>query len=165
MARRRPDADFDLAFAELYPTAKGVAMRLLGDRAAAEDAAAEALARAYARWPAVRALPHRQAWVLRVTTNLAIDTLRRRPRGQLLRYPATEDQLLDRLSLARALASLPRRQREVVVLRYLAELSELEVAGALGLAPGSVKSHAHRGLAALRRRLGPEVEEATGATA
>jgi RNA polymerase sigma factor (sigma-70 family) len=52
-----------------------------------------------------------------------------------------------------ALAHLPRRQREAVALYYLAGLSEEEVGRALGIAVGTVKSHLHRGLSALRRSL------------
>ncbi len=52
-----------------------------------------------------------------------------------------------------ALDSLPTRQREVLVLRYYGDLSEAEIAAALGISPGSVKTHAHRGLAALEHRL------------
>lgn len=60
---------------------------------------------------------------------------------------------VDHVELVAALRSLPRRQREVVALRYLADLPEAEVAALLGCAPGTVKQHAHRGLAALRRSL------------
>lgn len=52
-----------------------------------------------------------------------------------------------------ALAKLPDRQREVLVLRYYAELSEAEIAETLGISPGSVKTHAHRGIAALETHL------------
>jgi RNA polymerase sigma factor (sigma-70 family) len=52
-----------------------------------------------------------------------------------------------------ALAELPRRQREVVVLRYVGDFSEAQVASALGISPGAVKQHASRGLAALRNQL------------
>lgn len=52
-----------------------------------------------------------------------------------------------------ALDALPARQREVLVLRYYGELSEREIADALGISTGSVKTHAHRGLAALETRL------------
>ena len=75
----REDGSFEAAFDELFPRAVRLANRLLGDRAAAEDVAAEALARAYARWPKVGGLPYRDGWVLKVATNLAIDRLRRRP--------------------------------------------------------------------------------------
>ena len=52
-----------------------------------------------------------------------------------------------------AVRELPPRQREVLVLRYFADLSEAQIAEALGVAPGSVKAHAHRALAALRARM------------
>ena len=60
-----------------------------------------------------------------------------------------------RIALAQALRRLPRRQRDVVVLRYLADLSEADVAASLGVSAGSVKQHAHRAVDALRRALGP----------
>jgi RNA polymerase sigma factor (sigma-70 family) len=59
------------------------------------------------------------------------------------------------VDLVRALRALPRRQREVVALRYLADRPEAEVADLLGCSAGAVKQHAHRGLAALRARLAP----------
>jgi len=55
-----------------------------------------------------------------------------------------------------ALAGLPRQQRAVLVLRYCEDLSEAEVAGILGCSPGTVKTHAHRGMNALRAILGSE---------
>lgn len=58
-----------------------------------------------------------------------------------------------RIVLSDALARLPRRQREVVALRYLADLSEAQVAASLGISTGSVKTHLHRGLISLRGRL------------
>ena len=59
----------------------------------------------------------------------------------------------EHLRMLAALDQLPTRQREVLVLRYYGDLSEREIAGTLGISPGSVKTHAHRGLAALERRL------------
>ena len=59
----------------------------------------------------------------------------------------------DRSAVLAALASLPDRQREVLVLRYYADLSEAAIADALGISPGTVKAHASRGLAALRPML------------
>ncbi|WP_404382030.1 SigE family RNA polymerase sigma factor [Knoellia locipacati] len=55
--------------------------------------------------------------------------------------------------LFRRLQRLPARQREVLVLRYYLDLSEAQIADTLGIAPGSVKAHAHRGLAALRTEM------------
>jgi RNA polymerase sigma factor (sigma-70 family) len=57
----------------------------------------------------------------------------------------------------RAVAALPQRQREVVVLRYYLDLSEVEIAETLGIAAGSVKRHAHRALAALTKRFEVQV--------
>ena len=59
-----------------------------------------------------------------------------------------------------ARVSLPTRQRDVLVLRYLADLTEADTAAALGVAIGTVKQHAHRGLAALRASLAPAGEPA-----
>ena len=58
-----------------------------------------------------------------------------------------------------ALGTLPRRQREVLVLRYYLDLSEAEIADTLGISRGAVKSHASRGSAALRTRLVDVLEE------
>ena len=63
--------------------------------------------------------------------------------------------MTQRAELVEVLRSLSRRQREVVALRYLADLPEADVARALGCSIGTVKQHASRGLAALRVALGP----------
>lgn len=143
---------FEEAFESLRRAAYRAAYRLLGDRATAEDVAAEALARAYARWRSVS--DHAEPWVVRVATNLALDVGRRRAtasdRQQLLVADASVDQVDRRLDLQTALRALPRRQREVVVLRYLGDLSEQATADALALDVGTVKSHAARGLSRLR---------------
>ncbi len=60
----------------------------------------------------------------------------------------------DQRTVIAALQRLPRRQREVLVLRYWSELSEDEIAATLGISNGSVKTHAHRGMAALEQELG-----------
>jgi RNA polymerase sigma factor (sigma-70 family) len=95
---------------------------------------------------------------MRVTANVALDVLRRSRRP--LPQPTADDAdpadaAVTRLALAQALRRLPRRQRDVVVLRYLADLSEADVAESLGVSAGSVKQHAHRAVDALRRALGP----------
>jgi DNA-directed RNA polymerase specialized sigma24 family protein len=58
------------------------------------------------------------------------------------------------VALVAALRALPKRQREAIVLRYLADLSEAQVSAALGVSAGSVKTHLHRGMARLAERLG-----------
>jgi RNA polymerase sigma factor (sigma-70 family) len=110
------------------------------------------LARALVRWKKVSA--YAEPWVVRVAGNLAIDRVRRRQRTRGL--PAARDlPPLDaqRVDLQRALLELSPKQREVVVLRYLVDLPEAEVAATLGCSVGTVKTHASRGLAALRRSL------------
>lgn len=151
------DASFDEWFHHLFPRAVLLGERMLGSRQAAEDVAAEACARAFASWPKVRSLAHRDAWVLRVTANLAIDATRHRrfslpPVSPLV--PDADDITVLRLALLEALRALPRRQREAVALRYLSGLSEADVAAALGVSTGAVKSHIHRGVRGLRSRLG-----------
>ena len=154
------DDGFDEAFDELFPRAVRLGTRLLGDRAAAEDVAAEALARAYARWSKVAGLPYRDGWVLKVTTNLAIDRLRRRP-PEPAPAPAEDFEVAVelRMALNAALLTLAPRQRQAVALRYLGGLSDREVAEALNISLGSVKTHIHRGLNGLRARLGAGLEE------
>jgi RNA polymerase sigma factor (sigma-70 family) len=143
--------DFEDAFEGLYALAYRVAFRLLGRRGDAEDVAAEALARAYVRWSRIGAFP--EAWVSRVSTNLALDTWRKARRRQGTPAPTTiiDTFAADRIDLHRALASLSKRQREVVALRYIADLPEDTVAAALGCSTGTVKQHASRGLAALKQ--------------
>ena len=101
--------------------------------------------------------------MLRVAANLAVDRVRRHPDVVVtpVRAPGPEadDLVVLRMALVAALGSLPRRQRQAVALRYLADLTDGEVAVALGISVGSVKTHIHRGLGALRSRLGPGMEE------
>jgi RNA polymerase sigma-70 factor (sigma-E family) len=157
--RRERDGEFDEFFDELFPRAQALALRIVGNRGAAEDVAAEALTRAFVRWSRLRGLSYRDGWVLRVASNLAIDAVRRRPvAASLSETNDTEDLSTLRIALASALHALPDRQRAVIALRYLSDLSEAEVATALGMAVGTVKSHTHRGLANLRGRLG-DIEE------
>ena len=127
---------------------------MVGSREDARDIAQEAMARAYARWPKVR--DNAGGWVARVSTNLALDQLRRRGRRHPEATAATADTAgvaSQRADLVAALRRLPRRQRDAVVLRYLADLPEAEVAATMGCSVGTVKQHAHRGLTALRSSL------------
>lgn len=159
--------DFDDFFAGMIGEAVRVATRVLDDRSAAEDAAVEALARAHLRWPRLREDPCRHAWVLRVTINAALDIQRsdRRRRDREFRSRRQtaasrfEEASIDRLVLSEALRRLPRRQREAVALRYLADLPEKHAADAMGISIGSVKVHVRRGLSALG---GPLAREITG---
>lgn len=150
--------EVDSLFRELYIPAYSVALRILRDPHAAEDAACEAMARSVASWRRLQGIEHRRAYVLRVTANVAIDVIRRcrtvpvaSPDDARTTTFASEE----RMVLAEALAGLPRRQREVLVLRFLADMSEVQVADHLRISQGSVKQHARRGLAAMRDALAP----------
>lgn len=144
--------EFEQAYDAMRLSAYRAAYRLLGQRTVAEDVAGEALARAYARWPSVST--HAEAWVVTVATNLALDMARQRARaarrGVELVDERPVDQVETRLDLQAALLALPRRQREVVALRFLGDFTEQATAAALGLNVGTVKSHASRGLSRLR---------------
>jgi RNA polymerase sigma-70 factor (ECF subfamily) len=162
----RAPAGFEEAFDGLFRRAFVVGRRILGSEAAAEDVAAEAMARAFVHWRKIGAQPWREGWVVRVATNLALDIARKQARmtdAAQAEGMVEDDDVAVRLALVAAMARLPRRQREVVALRHLAGLSEAETAAALKVSAGSVKTHLHRGVAALRTRLDDEraLEEVT----
>lgn len=161
MGRGSDDEEFEELFDSFFSTAQRVAYRVVGDAQVAEDLAAEAFVRLYVRWGRLRNDPGRTGWVLKVTANLAVDTLRRQahPLPPMPDpTPGPEDAQVLHMALSQALLLLPRRQRAVVVLRYLADLTEEEVALALGISVGSVKTHRHRAVARLRQTLSPEEE-------
>lgn len=130
--------DYEAFFRRVFPKAVGLALRMSGDRPSAEDAALEALAKAHVRWRKIGGATWRKAWVMRVTVNEAISHLSRP--GPLAPQPPAHadptDAVVLRLTLSAALQSLPSRQREVIVLRYLVGLdgvSRLADASGAGL--------------------------------
>lgn len=137
-----------------------------GSRPAAEDAVQEALLRAWERSERGERIDSLPAWVTTVSLNLARSGLRRvlaerRARARLSGADRAEPEDADRIDLERALAALPRRQREAVVLRYYLGMDTREVAQLLHVNEGTVKSTLFRARAALARALGvPETEEA-----
>lgn len=153
-------------FDRLYPSLLGTARLLLDDSAHAEEVVQEAFVRVRLAWWRVRD-PERAAGYLRTTVaNLARTGVRRRAlarvrdpqhaRGNRATAPAAEDTAVlndEHRQVAEALTRLSKRQRECIVLRYYLDLSEAETARTLGVTPGSVKTHVHRGLAALGVRL------------
>jgi RNA polymerase sigma factor (sigma-70 family) len=156
------DSEFEIAYREWFPRAARLAYRLLGDREAAEDVAAETLARAYAHWPRIRVLGHRDRWVMRVATNLAIDAARHRtPTVDAPGALDSHEAATLRIALVEALKALPRRQRQAIVLCYLSGLREIDVARALGVSPGTTSTNLRRGLDALRHRLGDDFVKET----
>jgi len=152
--------EFDEFFLSVLPRAIRAARRLTGDPWIAEDVAVVALARAHARWARVADLPWRDAWVLKVASREALRHVRRRPPSLTPGYSRDEsDDVALRVALVAALVGLPRRQRETIVLRYLCDLPEADVARALGVSAGTVKTHVHRALASLRANIGADFEE------
>jgi RNA polymerase sigma factor (sigma-70 family) len=150
--------DYEAVFWPLFLVAFRVAHRLLGDRHAAEDVAADALTEAHLHWRRIGALPYREAWVARVATNRALDVLRRSPAPAPEPTAAHfEEGAAVRLSLVRELRRLPRRQREVVVLRFLVGLPPNDVASVLGIGQASVHTHLARAMRRLRERLGVDL--------
>ncbi len=139
-----------------------IAVLLVDDPTEAEEVVQEAFAGLVLR-RRLRGDPSRAVAYLRTSVvNGGRSRLRRRRTERSYEWPTmpvapSAEAVAERSELrsrVRAeLAGLPRRQREVLVLRHAGGLSEREIAEALGIAPGSVKSHASRGLAALGRRL------------
>jgi RNA polymerase sigma-70 factor (ECF subfamily) len=155
-------------FADFYAARKDMVLRAVfaatGDRAGAEDAVSEAFTRAYSRWARVARHPAPAAWVLRTALNVYRSGWRRlrreRPSDALvaLGSPGAErswEPTDPDLDVRRLIASLPRRQREVVALRVLADLSARQVGAVLGIEPATVHVHLHRALEALRQATGP----------
>jgi len=158
------DTEFGDFMSARWPGLVRLGYGLTGDRQAAEDLAQTALARAYASWPRVRRADDQDAYVRRILLNANRTRFRsRRVAEQLtadLPDPGTPDptgERDDRSALMAAMAALPAGQRAVVVLRYWLDLTEPQVAAALGCSVGNVKSQAARGLAKLR--LSPELAE------
>jgi RNA polymerase sigma factor (sigma-70 family) len=155
----------DEEFAAFYGRTKDAVFRAVlaaaGDRPAAEDAVAEAFARAWTRWQRLADHPNPTAWVILTALNVRRSRWRRLRRellGPPPERPAPPRGCADLTPLSTEIrdvvGSLPRRQREVLALRILAGLTAEESAEALGIAPATVHVHLHRALAALRAHLG-----------
>jgi RNA polymerase sigma factor (sigma-70 family) len=159
-------ASFDDEFEDLWTVAYRVAFRVLGVREDAEDVAQDALERVGVQWKRVGS--YARPFTARVAGQRAIDVWRRKTRhrgneGRVGAYRLggqgdSADAVEDRDDLVHALRALPKRQRQVVILRYLGDFSEHDTAEALGCSVGSVKTHASRGLAALRISVRPPEE-------
>jgi len=149
---------YDDNFGALYRIAFRVAYRILGQQAEAEDVAQDTMAKAYSRWWRIR--PEAARWVSRVSANGAIDVWRKRSKQDLTAEDLVRahdgEPIIERLALVDALSRLSKRQREVVVLRYLAGYPEADVAEILDCSVGTVKTHASRGLTRLRSTMGAE---------
>lgn len=138
---------------------EGIARSLFvigGDAEAARDAVAEAFSRAYERWSRVRSMRSPTGWVYQV----ALNELRRRMRRRNLESRLVRRNRIDTVRPAEvdpelwaAVAALPLRQREAIVLRYVADLTEADVSTALGISEGAASA----ALVAARRRLADQL--------
>ena len=154
-----------------------LAWLLVHDQQAAEDVAQEAFVATYRRWGSLRSADAALGYLRIATVNGARSALRKR--GVRERYAAAQSWSRDhtrhvdsaettalsastREAVLEVLHLLPARQREVLVLRYYLDLSESDIAAALGVSRGAVKSHASRGLSTLRARfVEPRQEDQT----
>jgi len=158
----KDDADetIEALFHAHYPSLVYTAFCLTGDRALAEQLTQEAYLRLWRRWRWIADPQAAPFYLRRTVINLARQTLRRTVlERRVLRStrmePADQHETdpAEVLALRQAIAALPARKRECVVLRYLIGLTEAETARVLGVSAGTVKSQTHKGLAQLRERL------------
>ena len=152
------DAEFRKFMHARWPAMVRLAYALTGDQGHAEDVAQTAFARAYASWPRVSRAGNPEAYVRRIVINENLNRFRKHRVAERLTGMLPESVTPDatrtsdeRSALIAALQQLGPRQRAVVVLRYWLDLSEIEVATALGCSVGTVKSQASRALASLRQ--------------
>jgi RNA polymerase sigma-70 factor (ECF subfamily) len=141
-----------------YARLVGAVALVTGDVASAEDAVQEAIVRAWERSERGEEIIALDRWVAAVAMNLSRSRLRRlrverlaRPR--LVDAPMTEGPTDDRLDVVVALAALPRRQREVAVLRYYLDLSTADIANQMRTSEGTVKSQLSKARAHLGESL------------
>ena len=150
-----------------------VARRVLGNHEDADEAAQMTFVRAWKALSRFRGDASLATWLIRIALNVS-RSLRasRKPvecMGEAERIPdATEasDTALgrdeERRRLRRAVAKLPPRQREVVILKVFSEMTYGDVAAVMQLSEGTVKAHLHQAVANLRRRMGIRLASETG---
>jgi RNA polymerase sigma-70 factor (sigma-E family) len=170
MASHLTDDEFTEFVHAVWPGLYRTAYLMLGDHQLAEDLVQTSLAKTYASWRKVKEPAAAPAYARVVLANTAASWFRRRswrnehptetlPEGATHGDPSTRPAVVD------ALRTLAPRQRAVIVLRYYDDLSVREVATALGISEGTVKSQTSDALARLRTQLGDAVVPQTlGAT-
>jgi RNA polymerase sigma-70 factor (sigma-E family) len=146
--------DFSTYVAQRRPRLVRTAVLLGCPSADAEDVVQSALLKCYRSWRKVVRADHPDAYVHRVLVTTLYDARKRRWNGELPteELPETagvDPEWAEGIAVRRALNAMSPDHREVLVLRYFADLSERDTALALGVAPGTVKSRTSRALAAL----------------
>jgi RNA polymerase sigma-70 factor (ECF subfamily) len=155
MGDSRDSAEFDDFYTQTSRRLVGQVYALTGDLGEAEDALQEAYIRAWQQWPKIREYQSPEGWVrsvaCRLSTNAwwkARNRLSAHRRAAVRREPAPELGP-DLLALISALRLLPEKQRQALVLHYVADLTVDQIAAEAGTTPGTVKSRLSRGRAAL----------------
>ncbi len=160
-----------MAFAELVQEHQGmvfsIAYHFVQDAALAEDLAQEVFLELYQGLAGIQSSAHLVYWLRRVTANRCIDHGRKKFRRRELALEETPEpmaatSLADPLlseRLQKSLATLPERQRMVVILRYQEGLGPAEIGELLGMPVNTVKSTLHRSLADLRKSLTRTIRE------
>jgi len=154
--------EYDEFYAALWPRLVRTAYAVAGDLGVAEDAAQTAFAKAYRSWRRISRLESPEAYVRKMVVNEVLSSRRTaHVRREVARSEPPDRATTDSPEAAlahdemwRAVSTLPPRQRAVLVLRYYEDLTEQQIADALGCRPGTVKSQASAALATLRTRLG-----------
>lgn len=158
--------DADQAVTELYGSQYRPLVRLAAllvrDLSTAEEVVQDAFVAMHGAWRRLRDPEKALAYLRQSVVNRARSVLRHRavvekyaPKGLPDMQSAEAGAIieLERAAVVRALHTLPNRQREALVLRYYGDLSEAQIADAMGISRGAVKSHTARGMAALRNVL------------
>jgi RNA polymerase sigma-70 factor (sigma-E family) len=165
------EADFVAYVTGRLPALRRAATQLAGDAHRGDDLVQQAITKLYMHWRRASRTENLDAYVYKILLRAFLDERRLRWATVRLRGVLAESEpgdspppgdraedpaggLADRLLLRDALATLPPRQRALLVLRFLADRSVEEAAEILGIGPGTVKSQTHDGLNALRRLLG-----------
>lgn len=155
-------ADLETVYRAEYRSLVRLASILIDDVGVCEELVQDAFTQVWHRGPALRSPELLPAYLRSAVLNGARSHLRRRivRRRHLAAVPdpspGADAAVLANAATIEALGALralPARQGEVLVLRYYLDLSEAEIAHTLGISVGSVKTHAHRGLATLAKRL------------
>lgn len=155
----RPDESLDEIFRASHSRLVASMYALTGDLVEAQDVVAEAFARAVSYGSKVLAVGNAEAWLFTIARNIARRRWRRaRLLPSLLRRTGAVDAVAeispDRVALVAAMRMLPLAQRETIALHYLVDLPISEIALALGVSVGTVKSRLSRGRSALADALG-----------
>lgn len=159
-ATRRGADDFDAWADARVPALLRFAYLVTGSRAEAEDAVQAALERALPRWGRIARADDPDAYVRRMVVNAHVSLWRRTGRREspvpvvaLTEAADPAEQVAARDAVRRVCDTLPRKQRAAVVLRFYEDRDYADIAAVLGCSEATARSHVHRALEALRRRL------------